>query len=162
MSTDTLVIRPAVSAADIQTIRELFLEYAEWLQIDLCFQGFAEELATLPGAYAPPEGRLLLAEHGAVAGCVGLRRLSVDATGTACELKRLWVRSDFRGRQVGRALAESALASAREIGYRQMKLDTVPAIMPAAVALYRELGFTDCAPYYENQIQGALYMECTL
>ena len=77
MSTDTLVIRPAVSAADIQTIRELFLEYAEWLQIDLCFQGFAEELATLPGAYAPPEGRLLLAEHGGTAGCVGLRRLSV-------------------------------------------------------------------------------------
>ena len=157
-----LVIRAAVTAADMQTARELFLEYAEWLQIDLCFQGFAEELSTLPGAYAPPAGRLLLAEQGSAAGCVALRRLAVDATGAACELKRLWVRSGFRGRLVGRALAESALAAARAIGYRRMKLDTVPAIMPAAVALYRELGFTDCAPYYHSPIPGSLYMECAL
>lgn len=157
-----LVIRAALTAADMQTARELFLEYADWLQIDLCFQGFAEELSTLPGAYAPPDGRLLLAEYGSAAGCVALRRLAVDATGAACELKRLWVRSGFRRRQVGRALAESALAAARAIGYRQMKLDTVPAIMPAAVALYRELGFTDCAPYYQSPIPGSLYMECAL
>ena len=93
---------------------------------------------------------------------MGLRRLAVDSTGAACELKRLWVRSDFRGRQVDRALAESALDAARAIGYREMKLDTVPSIMPAAVALYRELGFTDCAPYYESPIPGSLYMERAL
>jgi ribosomal protein S18 acetylase RimI-like enzyme len=157
-----LVIREAVSAADMATARSLFLEYAAWLQIDLCFQGFAEELASLPGYYAPPDGRLLLAEDGAVAGCVAVRRLAVEASGTACELKRLWVRPEFRGRHVGRALAAEALAAARTIGYRQIKLDTLPAIMPAAVALYRDLGFTDCAPYYHNPIPGSLYLECAL
>ena len=152
----------AVTDEQIEAARLLFREYETALDLDLCFQGFAEELSTLPGAYAPPDGRLLLAEQGSAAGCVALRRLAVDATGAACELKRLWVRSGFRGRLVGRALAESALAAARAIGYRQMKLDTVPAIMPAAVALYRELGFTDCAPYYHSPIPGSLYMECAL
>lgn len=156
-----LVIRQAATAADMETARSLFLEYATWLQIDLCFQGFSEELANLPGAYAPPRGRLLLAEvDGATAGCVGLRPLSVEPSGTACELKRMWVRPEFRGRHVGRVLVEEALAAARAIGYRQIKLDTLPAIMPAAVALYRDLGFAECAPYYHNPIPGSLYMEC--
>lgn len=158
-----LVIRQAATAADMETARVLFLDYAAWLQIDLCFQGFAEELASLPGSYAPPRGRLLLAEEdGVTAGCVALRPLSVDVSGTACELKRMWVRPACRGRHVGRVLVEQALAAARAIGYRQIKLDTLPAIMPAAVALYRELGFTDCAPYYHNPIPGSLYMECVL
>ncbi len=162
MRTDNLVIRQASTAADIEAARALFLEYAAWLQIDLCFQGFAAELAGLPGAYAPPRGRLLLAEDGATAGCVALRPLAADASGAACELKRLWVRSNFRRRRAGRALTEAALAAARAIGYRQIKLDTLPALMPAAVALYRELGFTDCAAYYHNPIPGSLYMECSL
>lgn len=162
MLAGNLIIRQAATIADMETARSLFLEYAAWLRIDLCFQGFAEELAGLPGLYAPPGGSLLLAEDGVTAGCVALRPLSVDASGSACELKRLWVRSGFRGRHVGRALTEAALAAARAIGYRQIKLDTLPAVMPAAVALYRDLGFTDCAPYYRSPIPGSLYMECAL
>jgi ribosomal protein S18 acetylase RimI-like enzyme len=162
MAAASFVIRQAASAADMETARSLFLEYAAWLQIDLCFQGFTEELASLPGAYAPPGGRLLLAEDGATAGCVALRRLAVEPSGDTCELKRLWVRPGFRGRQLGRTLTAEALAAARAIGYRQIKLDTLPAIMPAAVALYRELGFTDCPPYYHSPIPGSLYMECVL
>ena len=162
MVNNNLVIRQAATAADMESARSLFLEYAAWLQIDLCFQSFSQELAGLPGSYAPPAGRLLLAEDGETAGCVALRRLSVEPSGTACELKRLWVRSGFRGRHVGRALTEEALAAARAIGYRQIKLDTLLAIMPAAVALYRDLGFTDCAPYYHNPIPGSLYMERVL
>jgi ribosomal protein S18 acetylase RimI-like enzyme len=162
MSSSKLVIRQALPGADIATVRSLFLEYAAWLQIDLCFQGFTQELAGLPGAYAPPGGRLLLAEDETAAGCVALRPLSSDASGTQCELKRLWVRPEFRGRNIGRALTTAALDAARAIGYRQIKLDTLPSIMPGAVALYRDLGFTDCAPYYHNPIPGSLYMECAL
>lgn len=163
MSAADLVIRQAEAAADMETARSLFHEYAAWLEIDLCFQGFSEELAGLPGSYAPPRGRLLLAEEDrATAGCVALRPLPAEPSGIACELKRMWVRPAFRERHVGRLLVEAALDAARAIGYRQIKLDTLPAIMPAAVALYRDLGFTDCAPYYHNPIPGSLYMECTL
>ncbi len=153
------------------TARLLFEEYAAWLGIDLCFQGFAPELATLPGAYAPPSGRLLLAVNAGrvpgagdetVAGCVALRRLDKDPSGTACELKRLWVRPGNRGRHVGRALTEAALAAARDIGYATLKLDTLAWLMPAAVALYRSVGFTDCAPYYHNPLPDALYLEFRL
>jgi ribosomal protein S18 acetylase RimI-like enzyme len=159
------MIRQAVSAEDCAIARELFLEYAKWLNVDLCFQGFNEELATLPGGYAPPDGRLFLsgdAECESVAGCVALRRLKFDPTGKSCELKRLWVRPEFRGRHAGRALTEAALDAAREIGYSAIKLDTLPAIMPGAVAMYRSLGFVDCAPYYHNPIAGSLYMERAL
>ena len=160
---DRLLIRQAASAADIETARALFLEYAAWLEIDLCFQGFAAELAGLPGAYAPPRGRLLLAEAGgATAGCVALRPLAADASGATGELKRMWVRPGFRGVHAGRALVEAALAAARASGYLRIKLDTIPAKMPAAVALYRRLGFTECAPYYESLIPDALYLECAL
>ena len=165
MSTSPLRIRQAVTADDCAAARELFLEYAKWLNIDLCFQGFDEELAMLPGGYAPPAGRLFLSEdtgRKSVAGCVALRRLGVDPTGKSCELKRLWVRPEFRGRHAGRALTEAALDAAREIGYTAIKLDTLPAIMPGAVAMYRSLGFIDCAPYYHNPIVGSLYMERAL
>jgi len=165
-----LVIRPAAGAEDMATARRLFEEYATWLGLDLCFQGFENELATLPGAYALPAGRLLFAVDATdvtgggetVAGCIALRRLDKDSSGTACELKRLWVRPGNRGRHVGRALTAAALAAARDIGYATMKLDTLASLMPAAVALYRSVGFTDCAPYYHNPIPDALYMECRL
>ena len=158
------VIRQALMPVDFETARVLFLEYSQWLNIDLCFQGFNQELATLPGAYAPPSGRLLLAETGAgvAAGCVALRPLSTDATATSCELKRLWVRPQFRAMKVGHALTDAALSAARDIGFRSIKLDTLPAIMPQAVAMYRSFGFTECEPYYHNPIAGSLYMQCAL
>jgi ribosomal protein S18 acetylase RimI-like enzyme len=164
-SSRPLAIRLASGAADCAIARTLFLEYTKWLNIDLCFQGFNEELATLPGAYAAPSGRLFLAETPDIreaAGCVALRSLKSDPSGESCELKRLWVRPEYRGRHTGRALTEAALTAAREIGYTSIKLDTLPAIMPGAVAMYRALGFADCAPYYNNPIPGSLYMERAL
>ena len=160
---EDLIIRHAAGAADIETARALFLEYAAWLEIDLCFQGFAAELAGLPGAYAPPGGCLLLAEvDGRVGGCVALRPLVADPTGRSCELKRMWVRPAFRARRAGRRLLEAALDEGTARGYRRIVLDTLPAIMPQAVSLYRSLGFTECSPYYDSPIAGSVYMERTL
>ena len=161
------LVRPAAGDDDFRAARELFTEYAAWLGIDLCFQGFNEELATLPGKYAPPKGRLFLAfarrdEAPHVAGCVAIRPLQVDTTTTSCELKRLWVRDAFRGLGLGRALTVAAIDAARTIGYRSIKLDTLPSIMPNAVAMYRSFGFVECQPYYHNPIPGSMYMELAL
>lgn len=163
---DTLV-RPAGSDDDYRSARELFVEYATWLDIDLCFQGFNEELDTLPGKYAPPNGRLFLAfaESGGkqrAAGCVAIRPLQIGATSTSAELKRLWVRDAFRGLGLGQALTGAALDVARDIGYRSIKLDTLPQIMPNAVAMYRSFGFVECDPYYHNPVPGTMYMERAL
>jgi len=153
------VIVGARTAGQIAQIRELFLEYADSLGFSLCFQSFDKELAGLPGKYAPPEGRLLLAEfEGQAAGCVALRPL-VEGV---CEMKRLYVRAAFRGKGFGRVLAERVMAEARAIGYKRMRLDTVASTMATAVAMYRELGFYEIAPYCENPIEGALYFECKL
>jgi putative acetyltransferase len=143
----------------IATIRKLFLEYAESLGFSLCFQGFEKELAELPGDYVPPEGRLLLATfEGQPAGCVALHRLVPEI----CEMKRLYVRPQFRSKGLGKALAERIINEARQIGYKKLRLDTVEPVMRAAVMMYRTLGFREIAPYRANPIEGALYMELQL
>jgi len=149
----------AETAAQLDQIRELFVEYAQSLGFSLCFQGFDEELASLPGMYAPPSGRLLLVEHdGQLAGCGALHNL--DAT--TAEMKRLYIRSNFRGLGLGRALAERILADAKSIGYQSIRLDTVAGTMDDAIALYRRMGFREIEPYRANPIPGALYMELKL
>jgi GNAT superfamily N-acetyltransferase len=149
----------AESQAQIAQARELFLEYAQSLGFSLCFQNFDKELAGLPGDYAPPEGRLLLARYASrVAGCVALHRLENDV----CEMKRLYVRPEFRGKRLGRALGESVIAEARNIGYHRMRLDTVEPIMGDAAAMYRKMGFKEIPPYRPNPIAGAIYMELEL
>jgi GNAT superfamily N-acetyltransferase len=150
-----------VSAAgepDLAEIRELLSEYAGSLGFPLDFQNFDRELAELPGAYAPPEGALLLARvDGAVAGCVALRFLETET----CELKRLFVRPAHRGLGLGRLLATATLAEARRVGYRRIRLDTTPG-MEAAQALYVQLGFSDIAPYTTNPVAGTRFLELDL
>ena len=154
----TLAIVDA-SLDQMARVRELFLEYAQSLGFSLCFQNFDQELANLPGDYAPPEGRLLLAEYeGQLAGCVALHRLE----DSICEMKRLYLRPQFRGKGVGRALADRIISEARQIGYQRMRLDTVGPVMQDAVAMYRKIGFREIAPYRSNPMAGALYMELQL
>lgn len=148
-------IEPAVSAADVEIIRTLFQEYAAELGVCLCFQGFEEELRTLPGAYAPPRGRLFLARRdGEPSGCVALRPLTNDV----CEMKRLYVRPAFRRDGLGRALAERLMHEACELNYSRMVLDTLEHMTPAR-RLYQSLGFRSCKPYYQNPLPGVVYLE---
>ena len=149
----------AASTEEIAEVRQLFLEYAESLGFSLCFQGFDEEVKNLPGAYAPPRGRLLLASlHGESAGCIALRELD-PAT---CEMKRLYVRPNCRGKRLGRLLVDGIIAEARSIGYERMRLDTIGSSMQDAIALYRRRGFREIEPYRTNPIAGALYLELSL
>jgi len=164
-------IRQATTPEDIERARGLFLEYAAWLDVDLCFQGFDEELVTLPGASAPPTGRLRLAAGpGGAIGCIALRPLEAsggrgreaeDAVPAAGEVKRLYVRPECRNGGWGRKLAEALVDEARAIGYRELKLDTLD-WMTAARKLYADLGFAECAPYYRNPLPGVVYMARTL
>jgi putative acetyltransferase len=148
----------ASARPDIERARGLFREYETSLGVDLCFQGFEQELAGLPGAYAAPKGRLLLAvEGGRAAGCVALRPLGGDT----CEMKRLYVRAEFRGRRLGRLLASRILEEARAVGYARIRLDTLP-FMTEAIVMYRSLGFNEITPYYANPVAGALFMELEL
>jgi putative acetyltransferase len=148
----------AITPEQIALSRTLFEEYAAWLGIDLSFQGFAAELAGLPGLYVPPHGRLLLAlARSEAAGCVALRPLADGV----CEMKRLFVRSGYRGQGLGRRLGERIVAEARAIGYRMMRLDTLPS-MQAAVRLYETLGFVRCAAYYETPLPDTIFMELQL
>ena len=149
----------ASSPNEINEARTLFREYEAWLNLDLCFQNFEKELAELPGAYAQPSGRLLLAfEDNELAGCVALRSLGDDV----CEMKRLFLRPQFHGRGLGRELAKRIIEEARAIGYQKMRLDTLSEQMGSAIQLYRALGFREIAPYYDNPVAGALFMELTL
>jgi putative acetyltransferase len=151
-------VEDAETAELVRTARDLFVEYSESLGVDLCFQGFAKELATLPGEYAKPTGRLLLAfdEQEAI-GCGALRPFSDGV----CEMKRLYVRPAFRGKGVGRELIDILIEYAREIGYGRMRLDTLPS-MTKALAIYRALGFQEIAPYRINPVAGALFLELNL
>lgn len=154
----TTTIVQAESQDDVARARELFVEYAASLEVDLCFQNFDEELSSLPSDYGPPSGRLLLAlVSGELAGCVALRRIDRSA----CEMKRLYVRPRFRGIRLGRALAASVIDQAHELGYGAMRLDTLPS-MREAIPLYRSLGFRPIAPYRANPVEGALFMELKL
>ena len=154
-----LSVVQAESPSQIVQAREWFVEYAQSLGFSLCFQNFDKELAALPGDYAPPEGRLLLAEYeGQLAGCVALHKLDPGI----CEMKRLYLRPQFRGKGLGRALADRIIAEARQIRYESMRLDTVEPVMKDAVGMYRKLGFKDIAPYRTNPNPGTLYMELAL
>jgi putative acetyltransferase len=148
------VTRPS----EVEQVRALVLEYAGSLGVDLCFQDFAREMREFPGEYIPPEGCLLLAMSGEEpAGCVGLRPLEPGV----CEMKRLYVRPQYRGQRLGQHLARAIIAEARELGYVAMRLDTLPS-MKAAIGMYRELGFQPIAPYYRNPVEGALFFELKL
>jgi ribosomal protein S18 acetylase RimI-like enzyme len=148
-------IREADRRADVAEVRQLFEEYAQSLGVDLSFQGFGDELASLPGAYSAPGGRLLLAgDEARAVGCVGVRWLESGI----CEMKRLYVRPEARGRGVARKLAEAAIAFGKSANYHAMRLDTLPT-MAAAQELYRQLGFRDVAPYRYNPVPGTSFME---
>ncbi|MGH9863849.1 MAG: GNAT family N-acetyltransferase [Candidatus Acidiferrales bacterium] len=151
-------IQIAESPEFIPLVRELFVEYSESLGVALCFQGFAVELAGLPGEYARPAGRLFLAlDKERATGCGALRRIDEQT----CEMKRLYVRPAYRGKGVGREMIDALMNSARAIGYGRMRLDTLPS-MTKAIALYRALGFREISPYRANPVPGALFFECDL
>jgi putative acetyltransferase len=152
-------LRQVDSESDIESAREIFREYEERLALDLCFQNFEDELKRLPGKYSPPSGRLYLARIGDdVAGCIAMRELEPGV----CEMKRLFVREDFRGKQIGRMLIDKLLSDARDLGYRRMRLDTFPPKMGNAVRIYESYGFYQIAPYYNNPTEGVLFMELKL
>lgn len=155
-------LREAESQGDLLAVRELFLDYQADIGIDLCFQGFADELAGLPGEYAPPTGALLLAlVDGAPAGCVALRPMPNTDHLNACEMKRLFVRRAFRGFGLGRLLVERIMTQGHLAGYTTMLLDTL-SDMETARALYQEAGFVEIAPYYHNPLPGAHYLKAEL
>ena len=152
-------ILQAQTPGQIDTARLLFREYEAWLGLDLCFQGFEEELRSLPGKYAAPAGRLLIAYlDDKPVGCIALRKLEDGI----CEMKRLFVRDEFRGHKLGLTLIERVIDDAREIGYSKMRLDTYPLKMGKAVGIYESHGFHIIAPYYANPDPGVLFMELDL
>ena len=153
------MIISAQTPDQIKEIRRLFREYERWLGLDLCFQNFEQELANLPGKYAEPTGRLFLIRvENKAAGCIALRKIDDEV----CEMKRLYVRENFRGSNFGKQLIERLIKDAKEIGYKKMRLDTLPEKMPRAVKLYKSYGFRQIEPYYDNPYREALFMELNL
>lgn len=150
--------KPVGDDPELEEIRTLFKAYATFIGVDLAFQGFEAELQTLPGKYCPPEGALILARvNGSAAGCVALRRIS----GEICEMKRLFVRPEYRKLGIGKKLVDLIVAEGKRLGYGYMRLDTL-ASMEKAIALYRSSGFYDIEPYIYNPLEGARYMELKL
>lgn len=159
MKPEHLTIVPAESTGQLDAVRKLLLEYWENRNLEMYVFNFDQELAGLPGAYAPPDGRLFLAQwENEPAGCVALRKLESDV----CEMKRLYLSPKLRGKGVGKILAEFIIQQARNIGYKKMRLDTIQSNMQEAIALYRQLGFTEIAPYRVNPLPGVVFMELTL
>jgi len=157
-----IIVRQAQGPDDMETVSALFLDYEADLGIDLCFQGFAEEVRQLPGVYVSPHGAILLAFVGdSPAGCCAFRPLEGSDHVNACEMKRLFVRRPFRGFGLGRQLVDQVLSEARMAGYTTMLLDTLTD-MEAARTLYQEAGFYEVAPYYHNPIPGAHYLKVDL
>jgi len=149
----------AVSAADIAVARTLFKEYEQSIGVSLCFQNFDQELANLPGDYAPPCGRLLLVRvDDQIAGCIALRKLD-DSTS---EMKRLYLRPEFRGRGLGEPIVQTLIHEAKLIGYSKIRLDTIPGRMDQAINLYRSIGFKEIPAYYDTPFGDTLYMELDL
>jgi len=158
VSVETTII-DATAPEWIPSVRNLFVEYQRWLNFSLCFQGFDTELADLPGKYAPPNGRIYIAAVAEnIAGCIAVRPMDEEGI---CEMKRLFVREEFRGLGIGRLLAERIIADARQIGYRTMRLDTLQR-METARALYTTLGFNVIPAYYDNPMEEVVYMELHL
>lgn len=144
---------------EIEQARSLFEEYAAALGISLCFQNFEQELATLPGKYSPPRGRLLLVLTGEdLVGCVALREIDDDV----CEMKRLFLRPAFRGKGFGRVMVDAIINAGREIGYKKMRLDTMTGKMDAAIKLYLQAGFREIAPYYDTPVPETKFLELEL
>ncbi len=162
VSTSSLQFITPTTPEPLAATRLIFQEYAQQLGVDLCFQDFESELASLPGDYAAPKGCLLLAmADGLIAGCCAMRPLDTVDYPNACEMKRLYVRAGFRRSGLGRQLAEAVLDAARVAGYRSVLLDTL-SDMEAARALYEDLGFHSIPPYYHNPIAGAHYLRADL
>lgn len=157
--TDGIMIAPACTPEDLAAATALFRAYAASLDVDLAYQDFAGELASLPGRYAPPTGTLLLARNaaGMPVGCVAMRALGTGR----CEMKRLYVAPEGRGAGLGRRLMDALIAEARRLGHREMLLDTLPS-MATALALYRSAGFVAARPYYDTPVAGTVFLRLPL
>ncbi len=152
-------ILPADNAELLEEVRRLFLEYEKWLNVDLCFQGFEIEVNSLPGKYAPPEGRLYIVKiDDSYSGCIALRKIDDGV----CEMKRLYLAEAARGKGIGNKLIELIIQDAKDIGYKKMRLDTIKEKMPKAVSLYKSHGFREIKPYYKNPNPHTLFMELEL
>jgi putative acetyltransferase len=151
-------LSPANSSDDFTIARALFLEYRTELNVDLCFQSFTAELDNLPALYAPPTGRLIIARvDGKIAGCVAVKKIDTEI----CEMKRLYVKPEFRGKKVGIALVKRIIEIARELDYKIMRLDTLTTL-ERAVSIYRRIGFNTISPYYHNPLPNVLFFEKSL
>lgn len=164
MATNHFRIVSAQTPEHIATARELFTAYVEWLSIDLSFQSFQSELASLPGKYGAPHGELLLAYSSVNTplGCVAVRPLSDEGKGQACEMKRLYVSPEARGMGLGKALIAAIVQRAKELGYKEMRLDTLPSRMQGAIQLYTRAGFVETHPYYETPMDETIFLALDL